>query len=144
MLRITHICQCWQMLPSPRDKERDIHAHTQTLKHIYTQTQGGSSHNIQLLTVYQMTAVDGSADPSEQDSYSLLHCLMQVLFVSQTRCRYNHCRYCNTAPATRALTVHFTALKSIFWHTKFTVANVTSVRSLLLVKYDCELLPLFS
>jgi hypothetical protein len=88
------------MLPSPR--ERDIHAHTQTLKHIYTQTQGGSSDNIQLLTVYQMTVADGSAGPSEQDSYSLLHCLIQVPAVSQTRCRYNHCRYCDIATATRA------------------------------------------
>jgi hypothetical protein len=68
------------MLPSPQDRE--IHAHVQTLKHIYTQTQGGSSHNIQLLTAYQMRDADGAAGPSEQDSYSLMHCLMQVPSVS--------------------------------------------------------------
>jgi len=62
--------------------ETEKEKYTHTLKHIYTHIQHSSSHNIQLLTAYQMTDADRAAGPSGQDSYSLLHCLMQVPSVS--------------------------------------------------------------
>jgi hypothetical protein len=142
-----HTSQCWQLLPSPRDREREIQAHTHALKHIYTQTQGSSSHNSQLLTAYQMTDADWAAGPSRQDSYSLLHCLLQVPSVSQTCCWYNQRRYCNTAAATKAdvlqqyISQHYN--QSSDTQSSQSVM-LTSVRSLLYVKYDCELIPLFS